>query len=393
MAPTLQLVYPLTMPRAYGKSINFQELIDSEPLFGYLAMMTSKREEFITQLNTSEISTPNLMNIYAAGEEYITYLISLAENCTSMAAEIPFFSWRSGVNSQKPAAEPKDIESLKQALTFEMHLVLCTMAASQTALASFLIEFDNNATAAPADLAKASHALSTAAGIYDYCANHLTARIADICPKDRSQLPELQSNVIFGLKSYSCLCLNMVAYESARGSATDSLMAKICKQILDDIVVVRNNIPSHFGFDGVLTHLIPVQHLYSLMMNAHLARVEWKKENWGLGVGYGRQALKHLADLKKFDATMKSPVIAMLITRETAEVEAELAAYENDNSHVYFDRVHAADTLPKTVGITVKGPTALSLGCQPDFVATLVQLTKSAGDFTGRELSVTFLGS
>lgn len=374
MAPTLQLVYPVTLPRVYGNEIKYEDLIASEPLEKDLRAMSVRRVEFIEQLNTSEISAPNLKNIAQSGLSYLAYLHTLVEGCTSMQAHVPFFSWRSGVNSAAPAIQ-HGCESIKQALNYEICMVMATIGSSLTAYASFLIDFDEDNIVDEATLANATKALGQAAGIYAYAHENIASRVCDLL-KTPSELPELQPKALKGLSLYCCLCLQQVAYESARTTMSHPLLAKICKQVADYAKQVQEYIPQEYGFTGVFSHLTPTSHLYSTMAYGHMAKDEWAKDNWGVAIAYGKVAKEHLAKLRAFEAKLSSPILRSVITREADPLTEILAEYENDNSNVYFQREPPAIDLPLIRGVAVKAPTPYVPECQPEMVALISKLNE-----------------
>eukprot|EP00397_Hematodinium_sp_SG-2012_P034281 GEMP01036756.1.p1 GENE.GEMP01036756.1~~GEMP01036756.1.p1 ORF type:complete len:376 (+),score=54.42 GEMP01036756.1:251-1378(+) len=373
MSPTLQLIYPVTLPRVYGEEIKYEDLIAVEPLENHLRNMSARRLEFIAQLNNSEISAPNLQNIAQSGLTYLSFIHSLVEASGTMAAHTPVFSWRSGVNNAAlPVSQVCD--SLKEALTYEMSMVMSTVAASLTAYSSFLLDFDEENVVDSSSLALVTKALAEAGGIYAYAHEHVSTRVCNIL-RTPADLPELQPKVAKGLSTYCCLCLQQVAYESARTSASNPLLAKICKQVVDYASQIKSNIPSQYGFSGILSHLTPTVHLYSAMAYGHLAKHEWTQENWGVACAYGKLVKNSLAQLRESESKLSSPVLRSVIDREAGSLAKEIAEFENDNTNVYFQREPAAADLPILRGVAVKAPTKYVPDCQPEMVAMLAQLS------------------
>jgi len=378
MAPTLQLVYPITLPRVGQNVIRYEEIIAAEPLDQFLRQFTQRRLDFITQLNAKEISAPNLQNIYDTGLAYLNFIHSFLDASANVASQLPHYAWRSGIQGEGSMITDRS-KLFKDALNYEMCMILVSCAGSLTSYSSFLIEFECNEegsmdyTVDDGVLANATKALAQAAGIYAYAHENIPENIQTIIP-DPSMLPELNPKVLKGLSTYCCLSLQQCAYESARKTAGNPLLAKISMQVVDYSNQLKNYFTEEHGFAKILDHLTPVRYLYTAMANFHLAKEHWAKDEWGLACSYGKVAKNNLALLQRFEEKCSNPVLKKIMAREISCIEKTIGEYDNDNSNVYFARETPITDLQPIRGIAVKTPTKYVPDCNPEFTAMLAQL-------------------
>ncbi|CEM34327.1 unnamed protein product [Vitrella brassicaformis CCMP3155] len=356
------ILYPLDFPKCCGR-FAFEDLFDLKNVFR-LSEASKSRDVFVQAVNLGQ---PGALRVLDEGAAYLPHLLAVIQAidapivpkaaASSRGVKNLRVSWRSFLNTP---AQPvfKQFQSVRQALSYELTMVLCTLAAAQIVQAQRGLAEAQMEDIPEGAITSAVSFCAKSAGLFQHAQETTPESLLDQI--ELVQCPEVYPKVLHGMMAYAQMCTQQLSYEHARrkGSVNHTLLGKIALcvgDLSDKTLAALRSVPEGIC-GGLVIHLQGCSSLYRAIGWKHIAMAEWEKEAYGVAVTYVKQASAYVAKLRQGLAAAPLPHLRNIVDREVAEVTAVCNEYENDNNNVYFATAPRFSSLVPVHGAFVRGP-------------------------------------